>query len=85
MVIMKELSIEEKAKRYDEKLDVARHIYADPSVKYEDKYYIDVIFPELAESEDERISKEIIDIIDSYPISQLRSAGLPTRIPEYIA
>ena len=57
---MKELSIEEKAKRYDEKLDAARHIYTDPSVKEEDKYYIEVIFPELAESEDERIRKALI-------------------------
>ena len=60
---------EEKAKRYDEKLDVARHIYADPSVKDEDKYYIEVIFPELAESEDEKIRKELIDIVAKSPIT----------------
>ena len=63
---MKELSNEEKAKAYDEKLDVARHIYADPSVKDEDKYYIEVIFPELAESEDERIREKIIATIHLY-------------------
>lgn len=63
---MKELSIEEKAKAYEEKLDVARHIYADPSVKDEDKYYIEVIFPELTESEDERIRKKIIATIHLY-------------------
>ena len=45
------------------------------------------IFPELKESEskDEKIRKEIIDIIDSYDVAHLKAAGLPSRIPEYIA
>ena len=42
-------------------------------------------FPELKESEDEKIRKEIIDIIDSYDVAHLKAAGLPSRIPEYIA
>lgn len=66
---MKELSIEEKAKA----LDVARHIYVDPSVKDEDKCYIEFIFPELKESDDERIREEIINYF------QCQSRDEPTR------
>lgn len=57
---MKELSIEEKAKRYDEALAKAKEIY-------QRGYYIsgdvESIFPELKESEDEKIIKWIIDDI----------------------
>ena len=59
---MKELTIEEKAKRYDEALERLKGLIESTR---EDKYAIveeDIIgiFPELAESEDERIRKEII-------------------------
>ena len=67
---------EEKAKAYEERLDTARHIYADPSVKEEDKYYIEVIFPELKESEDERIRKRIIHALhgDVLEMSEIKEA-----------
>ena len=65
---MKELSIEGKAKRYDEALKVANK-YKDthimfPSIK-------DEMFPELKESEDEVIRKELIAFVKS------RLAGFP--------
>lgn len=58
---MNELSIEEKAKRYDEAVKEASIAYKD-----EDKHLkatLERIFPELKESEDEKIIKWIIDDI----------------------
>ena len=56
---MEELSIEEKAKAYDEALERAR-IWKDKSGMPADKQGIlDDIFPELKESEDEKIRKEL--------------------------
>ena len=56
---MKELSIEEKAKRYDEALEKARQLCAYPTTK---PFISDLqdLFPELKESDDERIRKELI-------------------------
>lgn len=57
-IIMKELPIEEKAKRYDERLERATIAYKD-----EDRHLkatLERIFPELKESNDERIRKELI-------------------------
>lgn len=64
---MKELSIEEKAKAYDEALERAKEIleyYKHPA--YSEVYAyakedIPGIFPELAENEDERIYQDILD------------------------
>lgn len=58
---MKELSIEEKAKRYDEAIKVATDIKAGTATYIKDgTLVIDAIFPELAESEDEKIRKWLI-------------------------
>ena len=57
---MKELSIEEKAKAYDEAIKVAE--------KYHNgtlKDVMETIFPELAESEDERMRKELICFLET--------------------
>ena len=60
---MKELSIEEKAKRYDEAISIAKSKIKNDKdhVLYED----DVIdlFPELAESEDEKVRKALLEMI----------------------
>ena len=58
---MKELSIEEKARRYDKAIKEASIAYKD-----EDKHLkatLERIFPELKESEDERIRKELIKLL----------------------
>lgn len=62
---MKELSIEQKAKAYDEAIKKAKSKIKNDTdhVLYEDDI-ID-IFPELYESEDERIKNEIIDYIST--------------------
>ena len=71
---MKELTIEEKAKRYDEALEKARQLCAYPTTK---PFISDLqdLFPELAESEDETIRKFIKDVLDSYG----RSIKCPTK------
>ena len=63
---MKELSIEEKAKAYDEALERAKKWYNAPNIDKMLTYgnrIIEEIFPELSESRDERIRKEIISAI----------------------
>ena len=56
---MKELSIEEKAKAYDNRLEKARKWYnANTNAGY--RAIFEEIFPELAESADERIRKALI-------------------------
>ena len=60
---MAELTIEEKAKAYDKALDAACCIYN--NMKEGDNFSgmedLEVIFPELKESEDERIRKELLE------------------------
>ena len=63
---MKELSIEEKAKAYDEAFTKARNIVNSINVGLIGKDSFEAVFPELREeSEDERIRKELIDYINS--------------------
>lgn len=58
---MKELSIEEKAKRYDEAIELAKDSFNYPD--YPGFIRADVVFPELKESEDEKIRKSLIDML----------------------
>lgn len=63
---MKELSIEEKASRYDDAIKRIEDIKTgkcETTFMYTEDLF-EHIFPELAESEDERIRKEILDYID---------------------
>jgi len=59
---MKELSIEEKAKAYDEALEKAKN-YHSPETACNVRIAMENLFPELKESEDERIRREIIDFL----------------------
>jgi hypothetical protein len=59
---MKELSIEEKAKRYDEAIERYKAKQEYESQKVHE--FIEYLFPELAESEDERIRKDIIEAVE---------------------
>lgn len=65
---MKEFSIEEKAKRYELALERCRKLYNEAKAN---EYNSDIedyetIFPELAENEDEKIRKEIINCVKNY-------------------
>ena len=62
---MKELTIEQKAKRYDKAIERAKEKYAmfegmKPGDVLED------VFPELKESEDENVRKYIIRVVDEW-------------------
>ena len=56
---MKELSIEEKAKAYDEALERAKQIFSEKELNY--------LFPELKEVEDERIRKDLLCYLHTLP------------------
>lgn len=59
---MKELSIEQKAIAYDKALERAKELYSQHWVEWSDKD-IESIFPELKESEEEKIKKEIVELV----------------------
>jgi len=63
---MKELSIEEKAKRYDEAIKKAEPLYKAAEPMSGCNVIIETIFPELKESEDERVRKAIINVFGSH-------------------
>ena len=61
---MKELSIEEKAKAYDKALDAVKNLREINPSDEGIQNWVNETFPELRESEDERIRKEILNYID---------------------
>ena len=64
---MKELSIEQKAKKYDAAINTAKECYTDElSLHQPSKDVLEYIFPELKESEDERIMEALIDGFKDY-------------------
>lgn len=78
---MKELTIEEKAARYDEAIDIARKINSGEGVAASSGWTTcEVIFPELKESKDNKIRKEIIDFIydktDTYELRETSNSWL---------
>ena len=74
---MKELNIEEKAKRYDEVVAMAKECITHIPDEAVNKYMLNM-FPELKESDDERIREELINFVKS------RLAGFP-QCEKYIA
>lgn len=74
---MKELSIQQKAQRYDEALKVL-HKYDGANIMFSQSLK-EEMFPELAESEDEKIRKNIINFINNPTLL------LPYKKKEYIA
>lgn len=77
---MKELSIEEKAKRYDELKVTAQGLEQDGCF---DKLTLFDLFPELKESEDERIRKELITFFQRFPYERIGNDC--TKVKEAIA
>jgi len=66
---MKELSIEEKARRYDEAIERAKKVLLDCTS--EEQKVVEYITPELKESEDE-IRKAVIDAVETLSDSPLK-------------
>ena len=75
--------MEDYKKKYEAAIKAAKKYQGAHIILTED--VIEEMFPELRDSEDERIRKEIIDIINSYDVAHLKATGLPSRIPEYIS
>lgn len=62
---MKELSIQEKAERYDKAIEIARYYYNDRAMPIGTNFKIEKMFPELKEeSEDDKIRRALIKDID---------------------
>jgi len=74
---MKELSIEQKAQRYDEALEKAKQFHDGDLFAECNGNLVEYIFPELKESDDEKIRKTISDIllIDSDEIREILEAN----------
>ena len=70
---MKELTIEQKAQRFDEALGKARRYYDEYKTRDNILYVEDMedMFPELKESEDERIRKVLINMFKGYDIQKV--------------
>lgn len=66
---MKELTIEQKAQRYDEAIRKAKDMLSYKEVRQEDMEYL---FPELKESEDERIRKRLCAVVNDIGENVLR-------------
>lgn len=56
------MNTEQKAQAYDKALEIARQYYEKDSMNA----FLDTIFPELAESEDERIRKRLIEYFEGF-------------------
>ncbi len=63
---MKKLTIEEKAKAYDEALSRAESLYDNESSSADTLIACEAIFPELQESNDEKIRKALINIFSTH-------------------
>lgn len=74
---MKELTIEEKAKAYDNAFRIAKELYDNPNSSNIGKGYVCTIFPELKESNNERIRKALIKWISK---TRLNTTFLDTSI-----
>ena len=75
---MKELTIQEKAERYDKSLERASNLHKD-AVEMENNMVTktcEVIFPELVESEDESIRKNLIELLLDTPSQDIISHHL---------
>lgn len=66
------MTTEEKAKAYDEALKDMRVIY--PNLKGDAKLAVEHAFPQLTESEDEKVRKEIIEVLQLVPSSMWEQA-----------
>lgn len=74
---MKELSFEKKAKRYDKAIERAKGLIdfcSDSELKT-----LEHVFPELKESEDEKIRKNLITFFQRFPYENLKDAGLTAK------
>jgi hypothetical protein len=74
---MKELSIEQKAQRYDESIERAKRVLLDCTS--EERKVVEYITPELKESEDEKIRKELIAIYSVGAKANAKTGDIPDK------
>ena len=79
---MKELTIEQKAKAYDEAIRIAQELYNNPNSSNIGKWYVCTVFPELQESEDERVRESLLEYLHTLPNHYSHSG---VCAPEWIA
>ena len=70
-------TIEEKAKAYDEKVSQAREMLKDGTISQNVINYIQHLFPELTETEDEKIRKTLIAFFNDLHKTKSHCWGLP--------
>ena len=75
------MTIEEKAKAYDEAIEMAKNRLKDCHGDCFLRREIEKIFPDLAESEDERIRKEILECIETL----IKQPGASPRLCDWLA
>ena len=76
---MKELSIEQKAKAYDEAIERAKEWYSDAQIGIGFKANLEKLFPELKESEGEDIKQFLIDFIKVCGWTEKKDQGWPSK------
>ena len=85
---MKELSIEQKARRYDEILaraEGANLPYYKEDIMSKVKEFVDYLIPELKESEDERIRKELLEHCKNQAKPYIQTGNKCPQIQSWIA
>lgn len=70
---------EEKAKAYDEALEKAKDCLKDGTITSTAIDYIETIFPELKESEDEKMRKALIRFFQWFPYDRLNAENLKPK------
>ena len=75
-------TIEEKAKAYDEALERAKHVKLTNTK--ENVAAAEYIFPELHESEDEKVRKEMLEFVSSADISEILDEETQARWYNYL-
>ena len=69
---MKELTIEQKARAYDEAVKKAEALYKEAEPMSGCNVLLETVFPELKSNEDEKIREEIISAVNLYCTGYLR-------------
>ena len=73
---------EQKAKAYDEAIRIAQELYNNPNSSNIGKGYVCTVFPELQESEDERVRESLLEYLHTLPNHYSHSG---VCAPEWIA
>ena len=82
---MEEMTNVEKAERYDEAIKRAKELLEIGLKDTRDKRVVLSFFPELAESEDERIRRELIDFLEYYRLNNVLDSKTISLLTDSVA